>query len=473
MRHRPSGSTLAATYDDPVQETVPRSGTPAPTQPRTRLVLSRRTAWGLGAGAGLFAAAAIVPRLTGTDVHLSWVGWPPLAAEWSPRLGPGTAAAVVIAVGLVVKGHALASHLPWRRLVLVTWLTGLAWTLSLALVDGPQGISRVFARPTEYVYDARTVTSVPQLLTEFTARIPLGTPYHWQTHVGGHPPGALLVFVGLDRIGISDPLAVGLVVLTAGTTVIMALLIAAQALAGEQWARRAAPFLAGAPAAIWVGVSADALYAAVAAWGLALLALAATRARGRVAYSLLAGVLLGWCCYLSYGLVLLAILAVAVLLVARNASPLPWAVAGALAVAAAFTAGGFVWWDGYAALRTRYYAGLGGLRPYWYWVWADLAAATAATGLGVWAALGHTSRALLHGRTGDRAIAVLGSAGVLCMLAATLSAMSKAEVERIWLPFSWWALLLAALLPSAERRWLLGVQAATGLALASLLRPGW
>ncbi|MBA2530982.1 MAG: hypothetical protein H0V23_02615, partial [Nocardioidaceae bacterium] len=31
------------------------------------------------AGAALFAAAAVVPRLTGTDVHAGWTGWPPLA----------------------------------------------------------------------------------------------------------------------------------------------------------------------------------------------------------------------------------------------------------------------------------------------------------------------------------------------------------------------------------------------------------
>ena len=39
-------------------------------------------------------------------------------------------------------------------------------------------------------------------------------------------------------------------------------------------ARRAAPFVAVAPTAIWIAVSADGYFAGVAAWGIALLALA-------------------------------------------------------------------------------------------------------------------------------------------------------------------------------------------------------
>ncbi|KPC64254.1 hypothetical protein ADL29_12000 [Streptomyces chattanoogensis] len=50
-------------------------------------------------------------------------------------------------------------------------------------------------------------------------------------------------------------------------------------LAGEGRARAAAPFMALAPGAVWVEVSADGYFAAVAAWALALLALAATRTR--------------------------------------------------------------------------------------------------------------------------------------------------------------------------------------------------
>ena len=45
----------------------------------------------------------------------------------------------------------------------------------------------------------------------------------------------------------------------------------------ERLARRAAPFLVIGPAAIWQCVSADGMFAAFAAWGLACLAIASVR----------------------------------------------------------------------------------------------------------------------------------------------------------------------------------------------------
>ena len=60
--------------------------------------------------------------------------------------------------------------------------------------------------------------------------------------------------------------------------------------APRRWRARAAPFLVLGPAAIWQCVSADALFAAVAAWGLAALAVAATvAAAARLAWSVVAG----------------------------------------------------------------------------------------------------------------------------------------------------------------------------------------
>jgi len=468
-----------------VQRTVPTRTASDASSPAEELATPHRPLLiAVAAGALLFAAAALYPRLSGTDVHAGWVGWPPLAAAWEPRVGLGTLPALALAVTVVVAGQSLAARLPWRRLLLATWAATWLWTVSLALVDGRTGIDEVFARRGEYVYDAGRVSSIPLMLSEFVSRIPIAATDNWETHVAGHPAGALLVFVGLDRVGINDPLAVGLVALTAGTTATLAVLITVRALAGEGWARRAAPFWAAAPAAVWVGVSADAIYTAVASWGLAALALAATRPHRRIPYAVLAGLLLGLCVYLSYGLVLLAILALAVLIAAHTASPLPWAVGGALAVAAAFTAAGFAWWEAYPVLVERYYDGVANVRPFSYWVWGDLAAATAAGGLAVWAGLPAAVAALRARRArsaargpevdpGARAIALLGTAAVLSMLVATSTGMSKAEVERIWLPFTWWALCLPALLSRGQRRWVVALQVGTGLLIAHLLSPGW
>ncbi|MGI8676660.1 MAG: hypothetical protein ACR2JT_06990, partial [Nocardioidaceae bacterium] len=98
------------------------------------------------AGAALFTAAAVVPRLTGTDVHAGWTGWPPLAAAWQPRVGPGTLPALALAAAVVLAGPRLAARASWSRLVVLSWLCTWAWTMSLALVDGREGIAEVFSR---------------------------------------------------------------------------------------------------------------------------------------------------------------------------------------------------------------------------------------------------------------------------------------------------------------------------------------
>ena len=93
-----------------------------------------------------------------------------------------------------------------------------------------------------------------------------------------------------------------------------------------------------------------------------------------IAWSALAGLLLGCCVLLSYGLPLLGLLALAVLLVARSWPPLPMAAGTAAGVVLAFAAYGFAWWEAYPVLNDRYWDGLAGDRPAAYWLWGDLAA---------------------------------------------------------------------------------------------------
>lgn len=97
--------------------------------------------------------------------------------------------------------------------------------------------------------------------------------------------------------------------------------------------------------------------------------------------------LLGFGVYLSYGLTLMAIPAVAVLVIARTARPLVGALVGALAVAAVFTLCGFWWFDGYQLVQERYYQGIASDRPFAYWGWANFASLVCAVGLAVPAAL--------------------------------------------------------------------------------------
>jgi hypothetical protein len=247
-----------------------------------------------------------------------------------------------------------------------------------------------------------------------------------------------------------------------------------RALAGEGLARRAAPFLVLAPAAVWMGTSADAYFAAVAAWAVTLLALAVTgRSLGWAAGS---GLLFGLTCYLSYGLTLFALIGAAVLWLGRRRvreRPVVLLIflAGLAVVPTVFTLAGFDWWEAYRLLVTRYHQGAGGVRPYGYWVWANLACTVLITGLATAAGLRRTAVALIRRHDTDIRLALLVATALLALLTADLSGMSKAETERIWLPFAMWLLPACALVPR-PRAWL-AAQAVLALLLNHLLRTGW
>ena len=64
-------------------------------------------------------------------------------------------------------------------------------------------------------------------------------------------------------------------------------------------------------------------------------------------------------------------------------------------------------------------------------------------------------------------------AALVTVLVADLSGMSKAEVERIWLPFVPWLLIGTALLTRRWRHWGLAGQLVFALAVQHLLATGW
>ena len=406
----------------------------------------------------------VVPQWLDDDVR---VHWPPLHADWDPRFGLLTLPAIALGVLLVAALPRLARSLSWRALLATAFGTAWLWIVAVAMTEGTEGLARTFERRQEYVYDAQRVGSIHTMLQTFVDRIPMDAPDNWYVHVAGHPPGALLYFVGLDRLGVTDPFWIGVVCVTIASTAVVAVMITLRALGSETLARSAVPWIVLAPSATWMGVNGDAVFTAVAAWGLALLAVAAVQRRALPAIG--AGLLLGSCVYLSYGLPLLGILAVTVLVVARSWRPLPWAVGGALAVAAAFTLGGFAWWEAYPVLRERYYDGIASERAFSYWVWANIAAWTFTAGLAVWAAFPTAVRALRH----RNVLAQLAAAAAATIVVADLSGMSKAEVERIWLPFTIWIVALPALLPERWHRPLLASQVLLALLAQQLQLTRW
>ncbi|QOV34847.1 hypothetical protein IM697_32820 [Streptomyces ferrugineus] len=441
--------------------------------PDTRDRELRRDLYTAAAAALLFAVAAVVGTVIQNRHGTLHVDFAPLLAEWAPHLGPGTPAALTVAVAVVVHGPSLAARLPWRSLLAVTWITGMAWTWSLALVDGwHRGIAVQLTTPHEYLRVIDRFHDIPATLRDFSGHILLEAPDNWPAHVAGHPPGATLTFVLLDRIGLGGGGWAGAWCITVGTTAAVAVLVAVRALSEERLARRAAPFLVLAPGAVWVGTSADGYFAAVAAWAVALLALSVTGRRPGWT-GLASGLLFGWAVYLSYGLTLLAVIAAAVLLLgSRRARPLLFASAGFLVVPVVFTVLGFDWWEAYRLLVTRYHQGVGGERPYGYWVWANFACTVVIVGPAAVAGLRRAGAALV--RRTERApvrLAILVLGALVALLVADLSGMSKAETERIWLPFALWLLPACAFL-TGPRAWLAG-QAGLALLVNHLLLTGW
>ncbi|MET0317652.1 hypothetical protein CH289_06360 [Rhodococcus sp. RS1C4] len=392
----------------------------------------------------------------------------PLFGFREPHYGWGTPFAIVVAIAGVLWGPELARRLPWRRLLFVVWGSSAAWTMSLAMIDGwRRGFVDRLASTDEYLHEVPGITDIPETLRGFSDRILDYQVDSWTTHVSGHPPGALLTFVWLDRLGLSGGAWAASLCVLVGTSAAAAVLVTVRALGDETMARRAAPFVVLAPAAIWVAVSADAFYMGVVAWGIALLAVS-TRKNSRLLWpaSVAAGVLLGFGIYLNYGLVLMGLPAVAVLIAARTAWPLVGAVAGALVVTAVFTAYGFWWFDGYELVQERYYQGIATDRPFAYWGWANFAALFCALGLAVPAALPRIFTRL-------QPINLLVLAGLAAVVMADLSQLSKAETERIWLPFAMWMLLAPAVLPQRSHKFWLALQVVAALAINHLLFTNW
>jgi hypothetical protein len=374
---------------------------------------------------------------------------PPLFAQWMPHVGIGTPLAILVAVAVIA----------WRPPLRFAYPFAVAWTFSLALVDGFQrGIADRLTSKDEYLHEVPGVHDIGAMLRSFSGRILDFQPDSWTTHVAGHPPGALLVFVWLDRLGLGGGAWAGIVVILIGSLTAVAVPWTIRSLGHGELASAVVPFSVLLPGAVWVGVSADGMFAGVTALAVALLV-----QRHWLAW-VGGGLLLGYSIFLSYGLLLFGLVALAAVIATRRWAALGVALVAALAVMAAFAAAGFWWFDGYHLVVERYYQGIGAARPYAYWVWADLAALVLAAGPAAVAGLR---------RLRGSPLLLLAGAALLAVLLADVTGLSKAEVERIWLPFTVWLVPAAALLPASTRRWWLAGQALTALAVNHLVLTNW
>ncbi len=447
----------------------------------------RRDAVAVALGVAVVVAAFVVPHLqlgsvrplihsTPRQLH-DFADAAPIFGWWDAHVGWGSIPAGVIGIASVWWGPGLAQRLPWRALTLVTWATSCGWAFALSMIDGWQtGFAGRLSTPPEYLSQVRTITDIPEMVRTFSSHILDFRPHSWITHVSAHPPGALMTFVWLDRIGLGGGAWAAVFCVLVGSSAAAAVIVAVRAVGDESTARLVAPFVAVAPTAIWIAVSADAYFAGVAAWGVALLALSASRTVGLpILVAAGAGLLLGWAIFLDYGALLMGLPALAVLVAARNRraalTALAAAVAAALLVVAGYAVAGFWWFDGCTLVQQRYWQGIAMNRPFQYWGWANLASAACAIGVGGVAGLGRVfDLAAIRRRSGLHLLVLAALAAILC---ADLSMLTKAETERIWLPFTVWLTAAPALLPGSSHRWWLGANIVGALAINHFILTAW
>jgi methylthioxylose transferase len=387
----------------------------------------------------------------------------PLVGTFELRLSTRLVAAIAVGAAVAFVGPPLVHLVGWRTLLVGSSAAAALWAVSLALVDGAEGLTRPLEARTEYFTDVASVGSPGAFLSTFVDRIG-----DYSIHVQGHPPGLLLLLSGMDRIGLGGSGWAATLFIAGGVSAVPAVLVTVREIAGETMARRAAPFLVVAPVAIWMASSADALFMGVSAWPVALVVLGMGREGHRSdAYALAGGLLFGATAFLSYGLVLLAIVPVVVAWQRRRLRPIALAAVGAALVFLGFLAAGFSWIAGLLATRERYFAGVGSRRPYVDFLVANAASFAIALGPAIVVALA---------RLRDRRLWLLVGGALVVVGAAMISGMSKGEVERIWLPFAVWLLPAGAALATGRYRvttgWL-GLQVAVAIAVAIVVKTSW
>ena len=419
--------------------------------------------WALGVWAAVIVAARVV---LGSGVLRRAPAHPVPAARRVARLAtrmgavaPGRARDAPRRAGAVDSRPVLAGGpcSSARRCV------GAAWAVALALLDGTQGLVGSVTLKNEYLLDVGRVGSpldflggfvephrrVPHPRAGSSARVPPG-PVVPRPDRPRPPPRPWPRSRSPSACSRCPPCCSPCARWPATTR-----------------PRGAAPFVAVAPLAIWVATSADAFYAGVGAWAVALVVLATGRPIGAARrYALAGGLLFG------VGRV--------PLLRARAARLIPLAVALAapssrpLVVAAARRSRGV---RGVRARRVLVVRRSrrdpdavprrGGVTPALRRVPAGRRR------------LPRHRRSGLRSQSRSHACAIVGCG---CSWAPrssrsaspALSGMSKGEVERIWLPFAIWVLPAGAALAVGRRHpaWL-AAQVAFAIGVQTLVRSPW
>ena len=353
---------------------------------------------------------------------------PPFVNPWAPGLGAlaAVSAAVLVAGTLAAPVAARRFRNPLAftaALLLLALILGLALNLAR---DGTHGWYAIFQTGPHGSFEAKWeyLPGLPALsygahffLDRFAELVPA-----LPVNAAGHPPGLLLT---LHALGIRS--ARGMAALCIGTGALTAPLAydLGRTLGDEERGRTAGLLTAFAPSLLLFGVtSADYLYATLGIAAACLLVRRGAAARGGGAALLAVAAFFSW--------LLLAVAAWAALVVLlRDGRRRAMQLAAVCAVAVAGLNGALAAWTGYdpiGALRSTeavYRNSLASVRPYTFWAFGSPTAWLVMLGLPTaWMALRSLSRR-------DPAALALGAV----VMAAAVLGFTKAETERIWLPF--------------------------------------
>ena len=456
-----------------------------PASVRRRIPLGLILALAAAAGVVVWAVVRGSAMRRNPDTKL---GAAPLVGiwDWAPtwRILPA------VLIGLVVgvwAGQGTSERPRSSDFALIGTLS-FAWTVALAWSQGRAAMIDPVIDPTEYWARLPKLPPATELLRVWADPLWMRNQ---PVHLKGHPPGYVLILKAMAQVGLRSPWAAAALSWLAAALVAVGLVVIVRLCSRSEAWRRVTPFAIVAPYAVWMGTSADAVFAAFGVWGVVGVALSwrAVTMRARWLFGLLGGLALGFAIFLSYGMAPFLVIPGLVILGAPSISlrdRLRSTVATALGgftVVIVFAAFRFWWFDGLATTRFFYWKGTAKFRPWGYFFVANIANIAIASGpaviAGLGAIVGACARRVRAGfrsavRSVDRAwLLPIGS--VLAMLGANVSQLSKGETERIWLPFFVSLVPLTAALGRAvlSRRCWIAVQVATALVLQTGLLSKW
>ena len=418
------------------------------------------------------AAAALLVVVAGTALELAGVELgtkvPPFVIAFNPLATVWALPALALLAAMVAVGPRLLD-VPRSPAAFAAVLFSVALTLALGVAAarrGPSAWSHVFDLGPGGSFEAKNeyLPGLPALdhgvwffLDRFAELVP-----SMPVNVGGHPPGLMLIIhaAGLDTPGELAALCIA----SAAACAPLGYRLARSLIGDERRARLAGLLIAASPVVLLFGTtSADAVYAAAGL--IAANGLVARRPLARVAgIAAFALATLGTWALLAIGAWAAIVawrrdgLRAAVVLAAACGLAVA-ALNGALALAYGYDPIGTL-----RATEALYRNSVASVRPYWFWALGSPAAWGLMLGAPI-AAAGLV--AALRGRPEAVALAaVLAIAAVL--------GFTKAETERIWLPFAPLACVAAAaVLPIAGLRPLLALLAVQALAVELIFDTVW